>query len=72
LLASYGIPDALREHPFLSLSFPRIFFLRGALLERQGRRQEARANYELFLRLSGDLPMIFGEEQRAREALARL
>lgn len=69
LLANNAIPDALREHPFLSLSFPRVFFLRGVLLERQGRRQEARTNYEIFLRLSGDLPMIFGEEQRAREAL---
>jgi hypothetical protein len=56
----------------LSLSFPRVFFLRGVLLEHQGRRQDARTNYEMFLRLAGDLPMIFGEEQRAREALARL
>jgi len=72
LLAANPIPDALREHPFLSLSFPRVFFLRGVLLERQGRRQEARANYEMFLRLSGDLPAIFGEERRAREALGRL
>lgn len=72
LLANNPIPDSLREHPVLSLSFPRVFFLRGVVLERQGRRQDARTNYEMFLRLAGDLPMIFGEEQRAREALARL
>jgi tetratricopeptide (TPR) repeat protein len=71
LLATNAIPDGVREHPFQSLSFPRVFFLRGVLLEREGQRQEARENYDLFLRLSGDLPMIFGQEQRAREALAR-
>jgi hypothetical protein len=42
------------------------------VLEKQGRREEARTHYGLFLRYSGDLPMVFGEEQRAREALARL
>lgn len=72
LLATNPIPDPLREHPFLSLSFPRIFFLRGVVLEKQGRREEAKINYGLFLRYSGDLPMTLGEEQRAREALARL
>jgi tetratricopeptide (TPR) repeat protein len=71
LLATNAIPDPLRDSLFLSLSFPRVFYLRGVVLEKQGRREEARANYELFLRFSGDLPGIFGEEQRAREALRR-
>jgi hypothetical protein len=30
------------------------------MLEHQGQRQEARTNYEMFLRFAGDLPMIFG------------
>ncbi|MGD0201515.1 MAG: hypothetical protein ABSD27_12255, partial [Bryobacteraceae bacterium] len=58
------------EHPLLALVFPRIFYLRGALAEKQGRLEAARRNYRLFLQYSGDLPVIFGEAQRARAALA--
>jgi tetratricopeptide (TPR) repeat protein len=71
LLALTPLPDSLHEHPLLSLSFPRILFLRAVVQEEQGRRDQARANYQLFLQLSGDLPMVFGEERRAREALER-
>jgi tetratricopeptide (TPR) repeat protein len=69
LLALTPLPDPVREHPLLSLSFPRVLFLRAVVQEKLGRRDQAKANYELFLQLSGDLPMIFGEESRAREAL---
>jgi TolB-like protein len=57
LAATNPIPDPAGEHPFLSLSFPRILFLRG--------------DYKLFLQYSGNLPTIFGEEARARAALGR-
>jgi tetratricopeptide (TPR) repeat protein len=70
LLALTPLPDSLREHPLLSLSFPRILFLRAVVQEKSGRRDQARSNYELFLKLSGDLPLVFGEESRARQALA--
>jgi len=56
LAATNVIPDTAGAHLFLSLSFPRILFLRG--------------DYKLFLQYSGDLPTIFGEEARARAALA--
>ena len=69
-LALTPLPDSLHEHPLLSLSFPRILFLRAVVQEKLGRRDQARANYQLFLQLSGELPMVFGEESRAREALA--
>jgi tetratricopeptide (TPR) repeat protein len=51
---------------FASLHFPRLFYLRGLVAEKQGRADEARAGYEIFLKLSGDTPLMFGEEQRAR------
>ena len=70
LLALTPLPDPLHEHPMLSLSFPRLLFLRAVVQEKLGRRDQARANYQLFLQLSGDLPMVYGEERRAREALA--
>jgi tetratricopeptide (TPR) repeat protein len=57
LVANNPIPDATGEHLFLSLSFPRILYLRG--------------DYKLFLRYSGDLPLIFGEEERARKKSAK-
>jgi tetratricopeptide (TPR) repeat protein len=52
LLAVNPIPEPLGEHPFLSLSFPRIFHLRGAVLAKEGRGAEAKASLELFRRLS--------------------
>ena len=57
-------PDA-----FLSFSFPRLFYLRGEEAARQGKRDEARANYRLFLQLSGPDPLKWGEEAKAKAAL---
>jgi hypothetical protein len=56
---------------FGSLAFPRLLFLRAAILEKQGRREEAGANYRLFLTLSGPDAGAFGEEAKAREAIAK-
>jgi len=53
LLAVNPIPEPVGEHPVLSLSFPRIFQLRGIVLDKEGRPAEARANLELFQRFSG-------------------
>jgi hypothetical protein len=44
--------------------------LRGQLAEKQGRTDAARANYKLFLELSGDAPFQWGEEESARASLA--
>jgi tetratricopeptide (TPR) repeat protein/TolB-like protein len=56
---------------FGSLAFPRLLFLRAALLEKQGRRAEAGANYRLFVTLSGPDAGAFGEEAKAREAMGK-
>jgi tetratricopeptide (TPR) repeat protein len=52
-----------------SLHFPRLFYLRGRNLDRMGKHDQAIENYRLFLKLSGDTPEIWGDEQRAREAV---
>lgn len=46
-------PDPRREDLFLSLSFPRIFYLRAALAEKQGRHEEAVRYRALFLKYQG-------------------
>jgi tetratricopeptide (TPR) repeat protein len=66
LLKLNPLPQAAGLPMFGSLHFPRIFFLRGALLEKLGQPQEAARNYRLFLSLSGPDAQIWGEEQRAR------
>ena len=71
LLETYPVPHPAGEQTFASLAFPRVFFLRAVLLDKQNRREEAKAGYRLFLKLSGDAPAVFGEEERARKALER-
>lgn len=46
-----GAPTGLPM--FSSLCFPRLFFLRGAVADRQGRHAEAARNYQMFRKLSG-------------------
>jgi hypothetical protein len=64
------IPQTTGPGPFAAFYFPRIFYLRAVLAERQGKPAEARSNYQLFLQLSGPDPLQWGEEQKARTALA--
>jgi tetratricopeptide (TPR) repeat protein len=52
-----------------SLYFPRLYYLRGVVAEKQGKREEARADYQMFLQLSGPTPLQWGEEERAQKAL---
>jgi tetratricopeptide (TPR) repeat protein len=70
LVARNPVPAASVEI-FGSLGFPRLLFVRAALLEKQGRREEALANYRLFLTLSGPDAGTFGEEATARQATAK-
>ena len=65
LLRHYPIPSTSGVGPFVSFAFPRFFYLRGLVAEKQGRREEARASYALFLKVSGPDPLVWGEEQRA-------
>lgn len=53
LLRLNPLPDPKREDMFCSLSFPRIFDLRAALAEKQGRHEEAARYRALFLKYQG-------------------
>jgi len=53
LLRLTPLPQASGLPMFASLYFPRLFFLRGAVLEREGHRPEAARYYLLFRTLSG-------------------
>jgi hypothetical protein len=48
LLNTYPVRRPDSEQPLLALSFPRVFFLRGAYLEKLGRQGEAQASYKLY------------------------
>ena len=66
LLRLTPLPQASGLPMFSALYFPRIFFLRGMVLDREGRRTEAAGYYRMFRALSGPDSAIWGEEQRAR------
>ncbi len=70
LLGPNPVPVATGDRPFISLEFPRLFFLRAVAAEKQNRRDEARANYQRYLDLAGAAPDFFGERERATKALA--
>jgi tetratricopeptide (TPR) repeat protein len=59
LVATNPIPRAAGLDPFSCLAFPRLFFLRGVALEKQGKVDDARRNYALFSKLAGPDPDIF-------------
>jgi hypothetical protein len=70
LVERYPVPSTSGDI-FTSLALPRLFYLRGAILEKQGRRDDAAKNYRLFLTLSGQDAQVFGEEDKARQALGK-
>jgi tetratricopeptide (TPR) repeat protein len=53
LLRLTPLPQATGLPIFSSLYFPRLFFLRGVVLEKEGHRAEAARYYEMFHKLSG-------------------
>ncbi len=69
LLDPIPIPLSSGEQLFAALIFPRYLYLRGAVLEKEGKRADAKRSYELFLKYAGDVPEIFGDEARARQSL---
>ena len=72
LLERAPIPLSSGEPLFADLIFPRYFYLRGAVLEKEGKRAEAKQSYELFLKYAGDVPGIFGDQSKARQSLGNL
>jgi hypothetical protein len=70
LVDSYPLPLAAGDSLFASLSFPRFLFVRGVVLQQQGKREEARKSYELYLKYAGNLPGQFGDDDaKARASL---
>jgi tetratricopeptide (TPR) repeat protein len=72
LLRIYPIPLSSGEPMFASMIFPRYLFLRGTVLEKQGKRADAKRSYELFLKYAGDVPDVFGDQAAARRNLGGL
>jgi tetratricopeptide (TPR) repeat protein len=72
LVARFPIPLSSGEPLFAELIFPRYLYLRGAVLEKEGKPAEAKQDYELFLKYAGDLPGIFGDPGKARQNLGNL
>jgi tetratricopeptide (TPR) repeat protein len=71
LVGPTPLPQAAGPGPFTSLYFPRLFYLRARNFERLGKKDQALENYRLFLKLSGSDAEMWGDEQRAREAVGR-
>jgi len=69
LLKPNPIPPPTGFTVYTSFYMPRLFYLRGVLAERQGRHNEARAQFRKFLDLSGSGALVWGEEAKARAAL---
>jgi tetratricopeptide (TPR) repeat protein len=68
LLRLNPVPPQTGPDMLVSLYFPRIFYLRALEAEKSGKPDEARANYSLFLKLSGPDPLMWGEEKKAQAA----
>jgi tetratricopeptide (TPR) repeat protein len=66
LLRLNPIPQLTGPGPLVSLYFPRIYYLRARQAAKDGKPDDARANYRLFLQLSGPDPLLWGEEKRAQ------
>jgi hypothetical protein len=69
LLRANPIPPATGLTPYMGFYLPRLFYLRGQLAEKEGRREDAREQYRKFLDLSGVDALAWGEEKKARAAL---
>ena len=72
LIGRYPIPLSSGEPVFAALIFPRYFYVRAAVLEKEGKRAEAKQSYELYLKYAGDLPDIFPDEAKARQRASAL
>lgn len=65
LLRYNPVPPSSGVHPFQVFYFPRLFYLRGRIAMQAGQPDAAREQFRLFLQLSGDAPLIWGEEAQA-------
>jgi hypothetical protein len=66
LLRFNAIPPTSGVRPFSVFYFPRQFYLRGRVAALAGSVEPARAQFRLFRQLSGDQPLLWGEEAKAQ------
>lgn len=69
LLKVTPVPSFNGADAFLGFSFPRLCYLRGEEAAKRGQASEARADYRVFLQLSGPDPLRWGEEAKAKAGL---
>jgi Flp pilus assembly protein TadD len=65
LLRFNPLPSAAGVPELSVFDFPRLFYLRGRIAAAAGNPQQAESYYKLFLTLSGDEPLEWGEEASA-------
>jgi Tfp pilus assembly protein PilF len=63
------VPNVAGAGPFAPFYMPRLFYLRAVAAASEGKREDARSHYQLFLKLSGNDPMVWGEERKAQDAV---
>jgi hypothetical protein len=66
LLRFNPIPPTSGVRPFSVFYFPRLFYLRGRVAASAGSAESARTQFRLFGELSGDQPLLWGEETKAQ------
>jgi tetratricopeptide (TPR) repeat protein len=69
LLQAYPLPLSSGDPVLASMVFPRFLFLRGMVLQNDGKRADAKKSFELFLKYAGNVPDVFGDEAAARKGL---
>jgi tetratricopeptide (TPR) repeat protein len=69
LVGPSPVPPASGPGLLASLYFPRMFYLRGRNYDRLGKHDQAVENYRLFLKLAGKEAEMWGDEDRARQAV---
>ena len=67
LLRFNPLPSAAGVSELSVFDFPRLFYLRGRVAALAGNPQQAGSYYKLFLKLSGDEPLEWGEEAAAEK-----
>jgi Flp pilus assembly protein TadD len=70
LMRAFALPPASAEPGVESILFPRSIFLKALAEQHENNQTEARRLFKLFLDYSADRDFVYGEEKRAREALA--
>jgi hypothetical protein len=66
------LPFSAAEPSPQAILFPRMLFLKALAEQHANNREDAKRLFKLFLEYSKDRDLSYGEESRAREALAKL